>query len=97
MKRWPLGVAAALLLGVLITAIVFAVWASVGDAPWEKTTTCAAATPCPSLSQEESEKIACLQGGGNWIWGKDEAYCGGSGTCWACVHPIPSNIGNLNN
>ena len=35
MKHWTWGVAAALLLGVLVTAVVFAVWASVADAPWE--------------------------------------------------------------
>ena len=32
MKRWAWGSAAILLLGVLAIAIVFAVWASVGDA-----------------------------------------------------------------
>jgi len=85
MKHWIWAVAAILLLMVLTTAIVFAVWASVGDAPWEKTTTCTAATPCPSVSQGESEKIACLLGDGVWIRINSAAYCGSASTCWACL------------
>lgn len=88
MKQWIWGVAAALLLAVVVTAVVFAVWASVADAPWEKTTTCSAATPCPSVSQEESEKIASLQGGGEWVrMNNTPGYCGGILPCWACIHP----------
>jgi len=77
MKHWTWGVAATLLLGVLVTAVVFAVWASVGDAPWEKTTTCAACEVCPTCevcpvqTHEQQLEIACLQGGGRWLGG----YC----------------------
>jgi hypothetical protein len=94
MKRWAWGSAAILLLGVLAAAIVFAVWASVGDAPWEKTTACAAASPCPSPSQEEVEKTACLQGGGMWRYFEatnsyHNTFCGsGSAPCWACFHVL---------
>jgi hypothetical protein len=77
------------LLGIaLAVSAVFAVWASAGDAPWEKAT--AVCTPSPAPSQEELEKIACLQGGGEWGYfdashpGHDW-YCGpGSPPCWGC-------------
>lgn len=100
MKRWAGGIAAILLLGVLATAVVFAVWASVGDAPWEKTTACAeSASPCPSQSQEEAEKVACLQGGGAWMYFDTshpyhKTFCGPAPTagsrepCWACFHVL---------
>jgi anaerobic selenocysteine-containing dehydrogenase len=98
MNRWAWGAAAILLLGVLVTAVVFAVWASAGDAPWENEATCAdCASPCPSPSQEEAEKIACLQGGGEWLHIDvgdpghgdlcDPAPTAGSREpCWACLH-----------
>jgi len=94
MKRWTWGSAAILLLGILAPAIVFAVWASVGDAPWESEATCAeSASPCPSQSQEELEKVACLQGGGVWAYFEasnsyHNTFCGsGFLPCWACFHP----------
>ena len=92
MKPWAWKVAAILLLGTLATAVVFAVWASVGDAPWEKTTACAVCTPSPAPTQEELEKVACLQGGGEWNYFDasnfyHESYCGsGAAPCWACWH-----------
>jgi hypothetical protein len=100
MKRWAWGVGGILLLGVLTTAVVFVVWASVGDAPWEKTTAPVhCASPGPALSQEEAEKVACLQGGGAWVYfdtsnAYHENFCGPALTagsrepCWACFHVV---------
>jgi len=91
-------VAVVLLSVALAVAAVFAVWASVGDAPWESEGTCAYSTsPCPSPSQEELEKVACLQGGGEWLHIDvgdpghgdlcDPAPTAGSREpCWACLH-----------
>ena len=67
MKRWAWGVAATLLMGVVATAVVVAVWASVGDAPWEESTTCAACEVCPEQTHEQLAELACLQGGGDWL------------------------------
>ena len=83
------------LLGIaLAVSAVFAVWVSVGDAPWEGATACGdSASPCPSQSQEELEKVACLQGGGAWVYfdtsnAYHENFCGsGAAPCWACHHP----------
>jgi hypothetical protein len=76
-----------------IVASVFAVWASVGDAPWESEATCAeSASPCPSQSQEGLEKVACLQGGGEWTYvdtsnAYHKSFCGsGAAPCWTCQH-----------
>ena len=87
-------VAVALLSVALAVAAVFAVWASVGDAPWEKTTACAVCTPSPAPTQEELEKIACLQGGGEWLrFNASSPYhnslCGPvAEPCWACFHAL---------
>ena len=83
------------LLGIaLAVSAVFVVWASAGDAPWEGATAGGgSASPCPSLSQEELEKVACLQGGGAWVYfdtsnGYHENFCGsGAAPCWACFQP----------
>jgi hypothetical protein len=74
----------------LVTASVFAIWPVVGDAPWESEITSSrpSTLPLPSPSQEETEKIACLQGGGNWIYGANSTFCGpGGAACWYCYHP----------
>ena len=64
------------LLGIaLAVSAVFAVWASVGDAPWEKTTACAACEVCPVQTHEQLAEIACLQGGGEWSGYTDERPC----------------------
>jgi hypothetical protein len=82
MKHWAWGIAAILLLGTLATAIVFAVWASAGDAPWEKATACVACEVCPVQTHEQLAEIACLQGGGEWLGYTDER------PCW---HSLPYN------
>jgi hypothetical protein len=91
----------ALLAIALVVATAFAIWPAVGDAPWEKTTACAVYTPSPAPSQEEAEKVACLQGGGEWVyttayrdantgvWENRQGACGPKGApCWACFHPL---------
>ena len=87
-------VAVAVLAVALAVATVFAVWPALGDAPWEGGTACRdPASPCPSPSQEESEKVACLQGGGEWVRVSSldsdyYYYCDpGRKPCWACMHP----------
>ena len=90
-------IAVAVLAVALAVATVFAVWSTWGDAPLERATACRdSAPPCPSPSQEESEKVACLQGGGNWIWleysdsqSLHRDRCGrGTQPCWSCFHPM---------
>jgi hypothetical protein len=104
MKRVTIAAAGLALVLALATAAVFAVWAGVGDAPWESEATCArpSASPCPSPSQEETEKVACLQGAGTWEYFSKETlpnavdpasvlsqWCGPQSTgCWACVHRV---------
>jgi len=91
MRQWMLPVMT------LLVGAGIAVGATLGvTRPWQSEEATPVSTPAPS--QEESEKIACLQGGGNWIHTNAAIYCG-SGTCWACVHPVPrvpSSLGNLN-
>jgi hypothetical protein len=94
MKRLGIVAVGLALVLALATAAVFAIWPVVGDAPWESEATCArpSASPCPSSSQEETEKIACLQGGGDWIYATVDninlrSLCGRQSTgCWACYH-----------
>ena len=103
MKRLIIAAIGLALVLALATAAVFAVWAGIGDAPWESEATCPrlSASPCPSPSQEETEKIACLQGGGTWeyVTAPSEhlrlpdwevrlrSICGPNSTgCWACFH-----------
>lgn len=93
MKRLAIAAVGLALVLALATAAVFAIWPVVGDAPWENEATCTgSASPCPSPSQEETEKIACLQGGGSWAYvavGRTDhaARCGPQSTdCWACIH-----------
>ena len=99
MKRLGIVAVGLVLVLALATASVFAIWPVVGDAPWESETTSThpSTSPLPSPSQEETGKIACLQGGGNWIYvavgspsyaalcGPPCPHCTG---CWACVHPV---------
>ena len=82
-------IAVGLALVLSLAAAVFAIWPVVGDAPWESETTSThpSTSPLPSPSQQEAEKIACLQGGGNWAYAVNPSYCGSSSTpCWYCWH-----------
>ena len=61
MKRWTWGVAVILLLGVLAIAVVFAVWASVGDAPWERAKVAQTAMPSPPTLEPVFSEAEVLQ------------------------------------
>jgi hypothetical protein len=95
MNRLAIAAVGLVLVLALVTAAVFAIWPVVGDAPWESETTSShpstypSTLPLPSPSQKETEKIACLQGGGNWIYAANSAFCGpGGAACWYCYHPV---------
>jgi hypothetical protein len=93
MKQWMIPVLT------LLVGAGIAVGATLGvTRPWQEESTplvdpFPVSTPAPS--QEQSEKVACLQGSGTWIWLQhsvaDDSFfhsrCGtGTQPCWYCFH-----------